>query len=107
MFHFTIFGGSEVTLSGQGQFIVTLFGGTDVRKPTLAKRLMQERHALSSGKSDPNYNPNNVDKFLNVLQGNTPTGLPRTGKLLELERASLLEETGRRLRALGSAPADA
>ena len=80
MFHFTIFGGSEVTLSGQGQCIVTLFGGTDVRKPTLAKRLMQERHALSSRKSDPDYNPNNVDKVLNVLQGNTPTGLPRTEK---------------------------
>ena len=80
MFHFTIFGASEVTLSGQGQCIVTLFGGTEVRKPTLAKRLMQERHALSNRKSDPDYNPNNVDKVLNVLQGNTPTGLPRTEK---------------------------
>ena len=48
--------------------------------PTLAKRLMQERHALSSSKSDPNYNPNNVDRVLNVLQGNTPAGLPRTEK---------------------------
>lgn len=45
MFHFTIFGGSEVTLTGSRQLIFTLFGGTDVRKPTLAKRLMQEKHA--------------------------------------------------------------
>jgi len=34
-------------------------------------------------------------------------GRPRASKLLESERASLLEETGRRVRALGSAPADA
>ena len=34
-------------------------------------------------------------------------GRPRASKLLESERASLLEETGRRLRALGSASADA
>lgn len=43
MFHFTIFGGSEVTLSGTCKIIVTIFGGTDIRKPTLAKRLMQEK----------------------------------------------------------------
>ena len=34
-------------------------------------------------------------------------GRPRAGKLLDSERASVLEETGRRLRALGSAPTDA
>ena len=50
MFHFTIFGGSEVTLTGSRQLILTLFGGTEVRKPTLAKRLIQEKHAQWPGK---------------------------------------------------------
>ncbi len=46
MFHFTIFGGSEVTINGGGQLILTLCGGTDIRRPTLAKQIMQEKHRL-------------------------------------------------------------
>ncbi len=80
MFHFTVCGGSEVTLTGGGQFIVTLFGGTDVRKPTLAKRLMREKHALVTQNPDPNYKPNNLDKILNHLQGNSPSGSPLANK---------------------------
>lgn len=76
MVHFTIFGGSEVTLGSGGKCIVTLFGGTDVRKPTLAKRLMQEKHLLSSHQAAPGKDLKNVDKVLMFLGGNYPAGQP-------------------------------
>lgn len=76
MVHFTIFGGSEVTLGLGGKLIVTLFGGTDVRKPTLAKRLMQEKHMLASAQPGPDKDLKNVDKVLLFLGGNYPAGKP-------------------------------
>lgn len=48
MFNFTIFGGSEVKLDSGSKLILTMFGGTDVFKSTLAKRIMQEKHLLES-----------------------------------------------------------
>ncbi len=76
MFHFTIFGGSEVTLTGGSQFIFTLFGGTDVRRPTLAKRLVQEKHLLQANRPPANYSPDGVDKVLNFIKGDPTYGRP-------------------------------
>lgn len=75
MLHFTIFGASKVNLHGGGQFILTLFGGTEVRKQTLAKRLLQQKHLLNSSQSPANADQvRNVDKVLSFLQGNYPAG---------------------------------
>ena len=43
MFHFTLFGGSEVKLDGSSKLVVTMFGGTDLHRQTLAKRIMREK----------------------------------------------------------------
>ena len=76
MFHFTIFGGSEVTLTGGSQFIFTLFGGTDVRRSTLAKRLVQEKHQLQANRPPADYSRDGVDKVLNFMKGDPAYGRP-------------------------------
>ena len=69
MFHFTIFGGSEVSLTGSRQLILTLFGGTEVRKPTLAKRLMQEKQAQWPDKpAGPVKTDDNLHKVRNFFE---------------------------------------
>ena len=79
MFHFTIFGGSEVTLTGSRQLILTLFGGTEVRKPTLAKRLMQEKQVQwptkPAGQVKTDDNLHKVRDFFQNLESGA-AGLP-------------------------------
>ncbi len=40
MFHYTIFAGSEAQMSPKGFTAVTLFGGAELKRPTLAQRVL-------------------------------------------------------------------
>jgi hypothetical protein len=43
MIHFTAFGATQAEISPGGFTAVTVFGGAELRRPTLAKRIMQRR----------------------------------------------------------------
>src|SRR5262245_15643557 len=43
MFHVTLFGGSEGDLPISDFISLTIFGGTDLRRPTLARRILKLR----------------------------------------------------------------
>lgn len=53
MVHFTMFGGSEVKMSRETRVIITIFGGTEIYKPTLARRLLREKHVANPGSAGP------------------------------------------------------
>ncbi len=54
MIHFTIFGGTETTLGPNLRICLTLFGGTELRRPTVARQILtnkrQGRSESISGK---------------------------------------------------------
>jgi hypothetical protein len=59
MFHFTMFGGADVKMDGTPKVIITIFGGTDVHRQTLAKRIMREKHLSAAERANaPHPNPN-------------------------------------------------
>ncbi len=41
MFHFTMFGGSEAQITTANMTAITIFGGADLKRPTLAQRVLQ------------------------------------------------------------------
>jgi hypothetical protein len=43
MIHFTIFGGTEADLTSNLRVCLTLFGATEIRRPTLAKQVLQAK----------------------------------------------------------------
>jgi len=102
MFHFTIFGGSEVTLQGGGQVVFTMFGGTDIRKPTLAKRLMQEKERLQGAQGAQVNHPGGVNRMRHLFgrePAETPAARPHRGSFVltifgavELKPPSVAEE---------------
>ncbi len=49
MFHFCMFGGHEGELSGDQEVFVTMFGACELRKPTIAKQLMEHRTRTNAG----------------------------------------------------------
>ena len=54
MIHFTIFGGTEAALTPSLRICLTLFGGTELRRPTIARQILtskrQGRSESISGK---------------------------------------------------------
>jgi len=51
MVHFCIFGGHEGLLSNEKKLYITIFGGCELKQPTLAKRIIERRRLLAAGLS--------------------------------------------------------
>ncbi|MCG3137673.1 MAG: hypothetical protein HJJLKODD_01522 [Phycisphaerae bacterium] len=80
MAHVTVFSGSEIRLSGRREIVLTIFGGIDIYKPTLAKRIMEE---LQNFRNQPapvtaTQPVNDIDRLINYLSGRNPDGSHRT-----------------------------
>ena len=50
MIHFTIFGGTEAQLNPNTRVSLTLFGGTELKSPTLARKIL---HSKRQSRSEP------------------------------------------------------
>ena len=48
MIHFTVFGGTETELTANLRVCFTLFGGTDILRPTLARQILQSKRRSRS-----------------------------------------------------------
>ncbi len=70
MFHFCIFGGHEGQLVSEKKVYVTLFGGCELKQPTLAKRIIEGRRLRSAGM------PSRNQSFFITLFGGTSIKLP-------------------------------
>ena len=49
MFHFCIMGGREGELTPDQKVCITIFGGCELRRPTLAKQIIESRRRSSAG----------------------------------------------------------
>lgn len=72
MFHYTIFGGSHARMAPRAFWAVTVFGGTELTRPTLAQRVLDLEERDSEGPKrfwDRFSNPR--DNFILTLFGAT------------------------------------
>lgn len=70
MFHFTLFGGSDIKLDGSSKLIVTICGGTDIHRQTLAKRILREKHfAELEDKPDPTADTPRLGMAIGMARG--------------------------------------
>jgi hypothetical protein len=53
MIHITIFSGHDGQLQPDNRFYLTLFGGCDLIRPTVARQLLNERQMAASGRPSP------------------------------------------------------
>ena len=51
MIHFTIFAGTETELTANLRVCLTIFGGTDILRPTLAKQILSAKRRSRSDSS--------------------------------------------------------
>ena len=70
MIHFCIFGGHEGQLVSERKVYVTLFGGCELKQPTLAKRIVEKRRLDAAGQ------PHRRQNFFVTLFGGTSIKLP-------------------------------
>jgi len=70
MVHFCIFGGHEGQLSGDKRVYITVFGGCELKQPTLAKRIMERRRSQAVGL------PTSRNSFFITLFGGTSIKIP-------------------------------
>jgi len=82
MIHFCIFGSQEGTLSAEKRAYVTLFGACELRQPTMAKRILEERQLRTAGRATIRQS------FFLTMFGTTSVKLPTLAEeYLDLQEA--------------------
>lgn len=87
MFHFCIMGGHEGELTADQQVCVTLFGGCELKRPTLAKQIIEMRRRPQGAM------PKRIHFFITICGGTvlrTPTLAEEFLAMQEAVRAGLL-----------------
>jgi hypothetical protein len=90
MLHFTFMGGAEVRLREQDNIVITVMGGTEIKMPTLAEKIITWRRL----RKEHGANLENAARHTHVITfiGGTITKIPTLGR--EIEELFQLRESG-------------
>lgn len=90
MFHFTIWGGSDIRLNEEENIVVTVWGGTVIYLPTIAEKMMRIKKHDATPASYPLERRANVITFMGDTSYRQPTIAREIEEMIQLRDSNAI-----------------